>query len=115
MTLTPEEMSEEERTTASRYIEVDQRGTKTMTRHRMGYKGNLRFKNLAGKPCTITASAGKPFKVPDCDEPVESFSVPAGVEVSVMIHKSYDGGEFTYSAQILETQAEDPIVIIDRR
>ena len=111
MTLTPEE----ERTTASRYIEVDKRGTKTMTRHRMGYKGNLRFNNLADKPCEITASAGKPFKVPDCDDPVGSFSVPGGVEVSVKIHKLYDGGEFTYSAQIQDTQAEDPIVIIDRR
>ena len=97
MTLTPDEMSEEERTNASRYIEVDKRGTKTMTRHRMGYMGNLRFKNLADKPCAITASAGKPFKVPGCDDPVGSFSVPGGVEVSVKIHKSYDGEEFTYS------------------
>lgn len=115
MTLTPEDMSEEERTNASRYIEVDKRGNKTMTRHRMGYKGNFRINNLSDQPLVITASQGAPFKVQGCDDPVGSFPVPAGAEVSVKIHRSYDGGEFTYSAQIEGTEAEDPIVIIDRR
>ena len=115
MTLTPDDMTEDERTTASRHIDVDKRGTKTMTRHRMGYRGTLTFKNLSNAPLVITASAGAPFETQDCGDPVGTFSVPAGQEMSVKIHRTYSGEEFSYSAQIEGTEAEDPIVIIDRR
>lgn len=111
MTLTPEE----EMLSASRHIDVDKVGTKTMTRHRMGYMGTLRFKNWSNLPLVITASEGNPFLVQGCSDPVSSFTVTGGQEMSVKIHSSYGGDAFTYSARIDGTEAEDPIVIIDRR
>lgn len=115
MTVTPDDMTEEERTTASRRIDVDKRGTKTMTRHRMGYRGTLTFNNLSNAPLVITASDGAPFEVQGCGDPVGTFSVPAGQETSVRIHGTYSAEEFYYSARIEGTEAEDPIIIIDRR
>jgi hypothetical protein len=115
MTLTPEEMTEEERVTANRYIDVDRRGNKTMTRHRMGFQGTLRFKNWSDRRLVVTASTGTPFKVAGCSEAVASFPVEAGLEMFVRIHPGYLDEEFSYSAQIDGTEAEDPIVIIDRR
>lgn len=108
MTLTPEELS------ASRHIDVDKVGTKTMTRHRMGYLGTLRFKNWSNLPLVITASEGNPFLLQGCGDAVNSFTVMGGQEVSVKIHSGYGGDAFTYSARIEGTEAEDPIVIIDR-
>lgn len=114
MTLTPEEMTSEERITAGKTIDVDKRGNKTMTRHRMGYQGVLRFNNKSSQPLVVAASTGTPFELPDCNDPVGQFTVPGGGQVSVKIHATYTADEFTYSAQIDGTEAEDPIVIIDR-
>ena len=81
MTLTPDE----ETLSASRHIDVDKVGTKTMTRHRMGYLGTLRFKNWSNLPLVITASGGSPFQVQGCGDPVgqvvRELSGPAGSEV----------------------------------
>lgn len=115
MTLTAEEMTDEDRTTAGRTIHVDDRGGKTMTRHRMGYQGVLKFRNWSDKPLVITASACQPFKLPGCSDAAAEFTVPPETELSVTIHECFSADEFAYSARIADSEPEDPIVIIDRR
>lgn len=115
MTLTPEETTAEERTTRDRNIHVDVRNGKTMTRHRMGYLGELRFRNWSSEPLVITATTGQPFKESGCNDAVGELTIPPNGEKTVTIHEAYGAEEFSYSARIGASEPEDPIVIIDRR
>ena len=114
MTLASEEKSQQQRIRANRAIDVDVRLGKTMTRHRMGYLGKLRFSNPSQWPLVVKAAAGSPFRVPDCGDARGTFTVPAGGSLEVGIHPDFGGNEVVYSAKIGDYEPEDPIIIIDR-
>ncbi len=103
-------------TTAGLSLTLQVSGIKTMTQHRMGEDGILTFKNESADPLVITCmSHAEPFQEEGCSDAVGTFSVAGNSAKSVRLHPDFNAASFTYSAKIGNTQAEDPIVIVDRR
>ncbi len=99
-------------------LELDTLNGKTMSVRRMKRGGKLRFNNKAGtrKLLIMSPATPPPFVVNVGQPPVSWFEVPAGGKVVVTISLTYDlNSQFTYTALIDGSGAEDPIVIIDRR
>jgi len=95
---------------------IEERGGKTMTRHRMGADGILTFRNASAEPLVITCrSHAEPFLEEGCSTAVGSFTVSGNGVKSVRIAPDFDQDSFTYSARIGDHEPEDPIVIVDRR
>jgi hypothetical protein len=90
----------------------------TKSVHRLRNGGKLKFKNSSQSAMlTITSPAPEPpFVLAGCTAGVSSFTVDPGSSRTVMISQAYDEGDsFSYAAQIEGSEAEDPIVIIERR
>ena len=103
-------------TTAGLSLTLQVSGPKTMTQHRMGEDGTLTFKNESAEPLVITClSHAKPFREEACPDAVATFTVAGNSAKSVRLHPDFNAASFTYSAKIGNTDAEDPIVIVDRR
>jgi hypothetical protein len=98
-------------------LDLTVRDGKTMTRHHAGERSILTFHNDSEEPLVITCTSDQtPFLDGGCGNPVASFTVPAGGTKAVRISDDVEFGEsFVYSARIGNSEAEDPIIIIDRR
>ena len=98
-------------------IEVAVRDGKTMTRRSMRLSGTLAFVNSADEPLVITSTSGEPpFVEEGCSKPAARIVIPARTEKVVRLSEAYGWmDDFTYAAQIGDSEPEDPIVIIDRR
>ena len=98
-------------------IDVTVRDNKTMTRHHVGRRGIIAFHNDSEESLVITCTSGEsPFLDGGCGNPVSTFSVPAGGTKAVRIVDTLQEGQsFVYSAKIGNSEAEDPVVIVDRR
>lgn len=97
-------------------LAVDSGQTKSVLRIRKG--GAFEFRN-ASETETLTISspaAEPPFVLEGCHTGVSSFDVAPQSSRTVAISEAYDeDASFSYSAQIEGSEAEDPIVIIERR
>ena len=100
--------------TADLEVWVAVRNGKTMTQYRVGERGALTFRNVSDQPLVISSSSGAPFQEQDCDDPVSTLTVPPGSEKIVRIAGNFQETEFLYTAQIGNSEPEDPVVIIDR-
>lgn len=97
-------------------LSVTVRDGKTMTQHRMGAEGTLSIRNESDEPLVITCvSGGEPFLEEGCSGPAAQFTVPGGGTKVVRIARGFDDEAFAYSAQVGDSEPEDPIVILDRR
>jgi hypothetical protein len=98
-------------------IDLTVRNGKTMTRHHVGERSILTFHNDSDQTLVITCTSNQsPFLDGGCGNPTDEFSVPAGGSKAVRIADTIAFGQsFVYSARIGNTEAEDPIVIVDRR
>jgi hypothetical protein len=102
----------------TRYLDYEVHDGKTKMSFRIKEGGELKFKNKSlDKTLLIKSDAGLPPPfVPENSKPVREFTVDAGSEKKVTIDDAYKHGDcFTYSSQIGDSTAEDPIVIIERR
>jgi hypothetical protein len=113
---TPSEPVDPDPADLSVELAVDLGQTKTVHRIRRG--GTFEVRN--GSPdatLTITSAApDPPFVLSGCTSAVASFTVDPRSSTAVTISEAYvEGSSFTYAAQIEGSQAEDPIVIIERR
>lgn len=85
-------------------------------------RGKINFTNNSpDKELTIESKAEKaPFDVPGQEKPQWKFTVPPNSRVSVTVDEEYDEQgmdkdyRFSYSSQIGDSKADDPIVIIER-
>lgn len=114
---TAEEVARDKRITADRTIEVGDDDKKTMTRHRMGYRGFLRFYNRSSTLDLVIKSRPypvKPFQLGGCGDGVDTFTVPSSRIVTVTIHPDFKSDVLIYSARLGKLDPEDPIIILDR-
>jgi len=82
----------------------------------MGEDGILTFTNGSSEPLVISCmSHAEPFQEEGCPDAVATFTVAGNSAKSVRLHPDFNAASFTYSARIGNTEAEDPIVIVDRR
>ncbi len=98
-------------------IDLTVREGKTMTRHHVGERSILTFHNDSDEALVISCTSGQtPFLDGGCGTATAEFAVPAGGTKAVRIADSVTWGDsFVYSARIGDAEAEDPIVILDRR
>lgn len=98
-------------------IDVTVRDGKTMTRHHVGERSIITFHNDSNQALVVTCTSGQaPFLDGGCGDATAEFAVPAGGAKAVRIAESVAWGEsFVYSARIGDSDAEDPIIILDRR
>ena len=85
---------------------------------RIKERGTLKFKNKSPDKILRVKSDAKrpPFDVSDYSKPQWEFTVGPKSTLSVDIDEAYVHGDcFTYSSQIGDSTADDPIVIIERR
>jgi hypothetical protein len=97
-------------------LSVHQGVTKTV--HRIRWCGKLVFVNRFNDvPLEIESEdSPPPFVVPGCAAPQSRFTVAAGHNLIVSVSEAYPvRSQFTYSAKLEGTTAEDPIVVVDRR
>lgn len=97
-------------------LAIESGQTKSVLRIRKG--GAFEFRNASETEIlTISSPAAEPpFVLEGCNTGVASFDVPPDSNRIVTISEAYDdGASFSYTAQIEGSQAEDPIVIIERR
>ena len=90
----------------------------TKSVHRLKKGGAFKFKNSSQSATLTIASPAPepPFVLAGCNTGVSSFNVDPHSSKTVTISEAYDeGASFSYSAQIEGSQADDPIVIIERR
>ena len=88
----------------------------TKTVHKIKQNGWLKFKNKSqNKTLTITSdNTPLPFLVEGVPPAQSGFVVPANSNLNVQIASTYGVGDwFAYKAQIEDSTAEDPIVIVD--
>ncbi|HKX98989.1 MAG TPA: hypothetical protein VJL86_04690, partial [Steroidobacteraceae bacterium] len=85
-------------------------------------RGRINFTNNSpDQELMIESKAAKaPFDLPGQEKPQWKFTVPPNSRVSVTVDEEYDeqGNDkpdrFSYSSQIGDSKADDPIVIIER-
>jgi hypothetical protein len=100
----------------TRWLDYEVHEGKTKMSFRIKEGGTLKFKNKSpDKILRIKSDAKRPpFDVPDSSKPQWEFTVDRKSSLSVDIDEAYVHGDcFTYSSQIGESTAEDPIVIIE--
>ena len=103
---------------ATRYIDYEVHDGKTKMSFRIKEGGTLKFKNKSADRILRIKSDARlpPFDVPEHPEPRWEFTVDPKDDLDVTIDAAYVAGScFTYSSQIGDSDAEDPIVIIERK
>jgi hypothetical protein len=102
----------------TRYLDYEVHDGKTKMSFRIKEGGTLKFHNKSTDKTLHIRSDAKlpPFDVPDSSKPQWEFTVDPKSNLEVRINEDYVAGDcFTYSSQIGDSTAEDPIVIIERR
>ena len=97
-------------------IRVNEKNGKTVSKFAANKVGKVLFQNDGTKALTVTIEGATDTNSPLCDvddNPVPSFAVPKNRTEVLWV--CGDWSEFKYTAQIKDTQAEDPIVIIERQ
>ena len=106
-------VEQEGTTTADLTIEIDVRNRRTMSLYRLKKGRKLNFRNAHGKDdLVVTPKQGSPF-VDNCGATLDKIRVGPGCTVTVGISASFKENEFLYRAQIGESAADDPIVILE--
>jgi len=102
----------------TRWLDYEVHDGKTKMSFRIKERGTLKFKNKSPDKTLLIKSDPElppPF-VPEDSKPLRELTVGAKSTLDVHIDAAYVAGDcFTYSSQIGESTAEDPIVIIERR
>jgi hypothetical protein len=99
-------------------VELGVHEGKTKTIHRIRRYGTLKFKNKHQSDSLTIESEDDPppFLVPGIGGAQSQFVVEASSNLTVTVSGEYDvGDKFAYSAKIGDSDAEDPVVIVDRR
>lgn len=97
-------------------IRVNEENGKTQSKFATTNIDKVIFKNDGSKALSVTIQGATENDSPLCDvdgDPVPSFGVPRNRTEVLWV--CGDWSEFKYTAQITGTQAEDPVVIIERR